>query len=187
MSEFSESYHLYAGDKASVTTMLRAAGVSGFIAATSDRCTSFTIDDAEREPAVIAASPGVLARYYLAEDHGLWVHLYRDGEKLTTLALVWDQDTRDLEESPDETEPAAQAVAAFEQASVLGGAEAEELGRVLEAFSPEDPGSCECAMEAVPRLLGFAAHAWLSAAYVHSCAPEELRDLFPGSETVTIA
>ncbi len=186
MSEFSESYHAYTGNRASVTTMLRAAAVSGFIAASNDRCVSFTIDDAEREPDVIAAAEGVLARYYHGEDHGLWVHVYRDGEKLTTIALVWDQDTGDLEE-PQEAEPPAQIVEKLERAGVLGEAEAEELGRVLAAFSPEDPGSCERAAEAVPRLLGFAAHAWLSSAYVQSSSPEELRDLYPGSEAVKIA
>jgi hypothetical protein len=186
MSEFSESYHAYTGNRGSVTTMLRSAGVSGFIAASNDRCVSFTIADAEREADVIAAGQGVLARYYFGEDHGLWVHVYRDGEKLTTIALVWDEDAGDLEE-PQEAEPPAEIVEKLERAGVLGAEEAEELGRVLEAFSPEDPGSCERAAEAVPRLLGFAAHAWLSAAYVQSSSPEELRDLFPGAEAVEIA
>lgn len=187
MSEFSESYHAYTGNRASVTTLLRAAGVSGFIAASSDRCVSFTIDDAAREADVITAGQGVLARYYHGEDHGLWVHLYRDGEKLTSIALVWDEDAGDLEEPQEEADPPAQIVEKLERAGVLSEAEGEELGRVLEAFSPGDPGSCERAAEAVPRLLGFAAHAWLSSAYVQSSSPEELRDLFPGSEAVKTA
>lgn len=89
MSEFSESFHLYKGDRAAVISLLQGIGVSGLIAAGNERCVSFVIDDPEGEADVIAASRGVLARYYYGEDHGLWVRFYEDGNELTSLALVW--------------------------------------------------------------------------------------------------
>lgn len=41
-------------------------------------------------------------------------------------------------------------------------------------------------MEIIPRLLGFAAYKWLSAAYSQASGPEEMRELFPGAEVVEI-
>jgi hypothetical protein len=184
MSEFSESYQAYPGDRASVVSLLRTCGVGGLIAAGNERCVSFVIDDPEREADVLAASRGVIARYYYGEDHGLWVRFYRDGEPLTAIALVWDPDTGGFEEQG--VEPASQSVAKLAHAGVLGEAEAVELRRVLEAFSPEDPRSREHAVEVVPRLLGFAAYKWLSAAYVQETMPEDLRALFPGAEAVEV-
>jgi hypothetical protein len=191
MSEFSESFHSYTGNSGSVITMLRRAGVSGLIAGSNEHCTSFVIDDPGREADVIAASQGVLARYHYGEDHGLWIKLHRDGEPLAAIALVWDVDAGsfgelDEEEKPQKVEPATQTAQKLARAGVLGDAEAIELCRVLEAFSPEDPGSRDRAVEAVPKLLGFAAYKWLSAAYVQSSSPEERRNLFPGAEVVDI-
>ena len=184
MSEFSESFQSYQGDRAPVASLLRTLGVGGWILASNERCVSFVLDDAEREADVLAASRGVIARYYYGEDHGLWVRFYRDGEPLTTITLVWDPDAGGVQEELEEVEPAARVVAKLAHAGVLGEAEAMELRRVLEAFSPEDAGSREHAVEAIPRLLGFAAYKWLSAAYVQETVPEDLRELFPGAEVV---
>jgi hypothetical protein len=191
MSEFSESFHSYTGNSGSVITMLRGAGVSGLIAGSNERCVSFVIDDPEREGDVIAASRGVLARYFHGEDHGLWVRFHYDGEPLTAIALVWDPDTDSFtalaEEERETVEPASQIAQKLARAGVLGDAEAIELCRVLEAFSPQDPAARARVMEAVPRLLGFAAHKQLSASYAQASGPEALRALFPGAEAVELA
>lgn len=191
MSEFSESFHAFTGNRGSVITMLRGAGASGLIAGSNERCVSFVIDDPEREGDVIAASQGVLARYHHGEDHGLWIRFYRDGKSFTAIALVWDPDAADFEEFETEeqkkAEPATQIAQKLARAGVLGDAETIELCRVLEAFSPEDPSSRERVMEAIPRLFGFAACRWLSAAYAQASGPEEMRALFPGAEVVEIA
>lgn len=186
MSEFSESFQSYSDKSGSVITLLRAAGASGLIAASNWSCVSFVIDDPEREASVIAASRGVLARYYFGEDHGLWIQFYRDGEKLTSIALVWDPEAGGMGEE-QAAEPASRIVQKLARVGVLADAEAIALCRVLEAFSPEDPGSRESAVEAVPRLLGFAAHRWLSTAYAQASGLEEMRQLFPGAEVVDIA
>jgi len=186
MSEFSESFQAYHPDRAPVVALLRTLGVGGWILASNARCVSFILDDPEREADVLAASRGVLARYYYGEDHGLWVRFYLDGEQLTAIALVWDSDAGGVQEEQEEVEPAARIVAKLAHAGVLGEAEATELRRVLEAFSPEDPGSREHAVEAIPRLLGFPASTWLSAAYVQETEPEDLRELFPGAEVVEV-
>jgi len=191
MSEFSESFHAYTGNSGSVITMLRSAGVSGLIAGSNELCVSFVIDDLEREGDVIAASQGVLARYYQGEDHGLWVRFHYDGKPLTAIALVWDPDTGSFtelaEEERETVEPASQVAQKLARAGVLGDAEAIELCRVLEAFSPQDLAARERVMEAVPRLLGFAAYKWLSATYARASGPEEMRELFPGAEVVELA
>ena len=191
MSEFSESFHTCTSDRGSVITMLRSAGVSGLIAGSNERCVSFVIDDPEREGDVIAASRGVLARYHHGEDHGLWLRFHRDGKPFTAIALVWDLDAASFEEHEAEehkqVETASQIAQKLARAGVLGDAEAIELCRVLEAFSPEDPAARERVMEAIPRLFGFAACRWLSAAYVQASGPEEVRALFPGAEVVEIA
>jgi hypothetical protein len=192
MSEFSESFHACTSNRGSVITMLRSAGVSGLIAGSNERCVSFVIDDPEREDDVLAASQGVLVRYHYGEDHGLWIKIHRDGEPLTAIALVWDPDSdtfAELEEQekPQKVEPASTIAQKLARAGVLGDAEAIELCRVLEAFSPEDLAARERVMEAIPRLLGFAAHRWLSAAYAQASGPEEMRGLFPGAEMVEIA
>jgi hypothetical protein len=190
MSEFSESFHSYTGDSGAVIAMLRGAGVSGLIAGSNERCVSFVIDDPEREGDVIAASRGVIARYFHGEDHGLWVRFHYDGQQLAAIALVWDPTTDSFAELPEEeretVEPATQIAQKLARAGVLGDAEAIELCRVLEAFSPHDLAARERVMEAIPRLLGFAAFRWLSASYVQASGPEELRGLFPGAEVVAL-
>ena len=192
MSEFSESFHACTSNRGSVIAMLRRAGVSGLIAGSNERCVSLVIDDPEREADVIAASKGVLARYHYGEDHGLWIKLHRDGEPLTAIALVWDPRARTFaelgeQEKPQRVEPAAKTAQMLARAGVLGDAEAIELCRVLEAFSPTDLEARGRVMEAIPRLLGFAAYRWLSAAYAQASGPEEIRGLFPGSEVVEIS
>lgn len=196
MSEFSESFQFYSDDREAASTLLRGAGASGLIAARTAHCASFVLDDPEREADVIAASRGVLARYFYGEDHGLWVNFYRDGELLTKIALVWDPEAAvqapdaepESEQDPaPEPESASRVVQKLARAGVLGDAEAVELCRVLESFSPEDAASREHAVEAVPRLLGFAATTWLSTAYVQGSLLEEINRLFPGAEAVEIA
>jgi hypothetical protein len=192
MSEFSESFHACTSNRGSVITMLRSAGVSGLIAGSNERCVSFVIDDPEREDDVLAASQGVLVRYHYGEDHGLWIKLYRDDKPLTAIALVWDLGSDTFaelgeEEKPQKAESASQIAQKLARAGVLGDAEAIALCRVLEAFSPEDLDARARVTEAIPRLLGFAAHRWLSAAYVQASGTEEMRELFPGAEVVEIA
>jgi hypothetical protein len=185
MSEFSESFQAYPGDRASVVSLLRTTGVGGWIVADNERCVSFVIDDPEREADVIAASRGVFARYYYGEDHGLWVRFYRDGQPLTALSLAWDplaESAFDAEEQ--EAEPVAQVVDKLVGACVIGDPEAKELRRVLLEFSPEDPGSRERAVQTVPVALGFAAYRWLSMQYVLETEPEDLRRAYPGAEAV---
>ena len=190
MSEYSESFQAYTSNRGAVITMLRGAGVSGLIAGSNERCVSFVIDDPEREGDIIATSQGVLARYHYGEDHGLWIRFHRDGKPLTAINLVWDPDADSFaefeEEVQEKAEPSTQIAQKLARAGVLGDAEAIELCRVLEAFSPEEPEEREHAMEVIPGLLGFAAYKWLSAAYFQASGPEEMCDLFPGAEVVEI-
>jgi hypothetical protein len=185
MSEFSESFQLYGADRSAVASLLRGVGVGGLIAADNPRCVSFVIEDAEREDDIIAACPGVLARYYYGEDHGLWIRFYRDGHPLTTLALVWDRAV-DQESEPEEVEPAAQIVDKLAGAGVIDALESNDLRQVIEGFSPEDSSAYAQTAQSIPKLLGFAAFRWLSAAYLLETPPEDVRKLFPGAEIVDI-
>ena len=185
MSEFSESFHSYSGDRTTVVALLRGAGISGLIAAGNERCVSFVIDDPEREADLVAASRGVLARYYHGEDHGLWIRFHRDGQDLASLALVWDDMGGDPE-SEEVAEPAEQVVEKLVRAGAIGAPEAVELRRILEAFSPDDLEARSSAVQAIPKLLGFAAYQWLSTAYVTATEPEDLRRAFPDAESVKV-
>lgn len=191
MSEFSESFHAYTSDRESVKTTLRRAAVSGLIAGSNDRCVSFVIDDPEREDAVIAETPGVIARYHYGEDHGLWIRFHYDGKPLTAIELVWDPDADSFaafeeEAEPKKAEPAAQIAQKLARAGVLGDLEAIELCRLLEAFSPEAWEQHERARETLTTLLGFAASRWLSAAYAQASGSEEMREIFPNAEVVEL-
>lgn len=184
MSEFSESFHLYKGDHAVVISLLQKIGVSGLIAAGNERCVSFVIDDPEREEDLLAASRGVLARYYYGEDHGLWIRFYEDGQDLASVALVWDDMGDDSE--PQEAEPFALTVEKLARAGVIGAPDATELRRILEAFSTDDLEARPSAMQAVPTLLGFGAYQWLSTAYVTATELGDLRLVFPDAEVVKV-
>lgn len=188
MSEFSESFQSYQPDRAAVVTLLRTLGVGGWVIASNERCVSFLLGDPEREADVLAASRGVVARYYYGEDHGLWVSFYRDGQPLTALALVWDSLTEPGfdAEPQEEAEPAAQIVEKLVGAGVIREPEAGELRRTLEAFSPEDPSSRERAVQGIPAALGFAAYRGLSMPYVLETEPEDLQRAYPGAEAVEI-
>lgn len=185
MSEFSESFQYYNANRSAAVALLRAAGVGGLIAANNERCVSFVVDDPEREASLIAASRGVLARYYYGEDHGLWIRFYRDGQPLTALVLVWDQTVGDAGE-PEEVEPTSQIVEKLVGAGVIGARDSRDLHRILEEFSPEDPSSREQAGQRIPTLLGFAAFRWISTTYVLDTALEDIQQVYPGAETVEI-
>jgi hypothetical protein len=185
MSEFSESFHSYQGGRTAVVSLLHDVGVSGLIAGSNERCVSFILDDPERETDVVAASRGVLARYYHAEDHGLWVRYYQDGKDLTRVALVWD-DMGEYPEVAEEVEPTDQIVKKLTLAGVIKPAGPDELRRILEEFSPDDLDMRMSAVQVIPKLLGLAAYEWLSTAYVLSTELEDLRLVFPDAQVVKI-
>lgn len=96
MSEFSDSYHLRAGEPQAGVELLRAAGLSGYVFPADNGWVAVVAEGEAFRPnePLIRASVGVLLHYMHAPDHGWGFALYRDGHRLARYEAEWDHDLR---------------------------------------------------------------------------------------------
>lgn len=93
MSDFDDSYHLV-GDTAAAQELIARAGRDGVVLPEQAPYTCILVDQAEGgiDPKLLSASRGLLLAYRYAEDHGVWIDLYKDGAAIAELALEWGPD-----------------------------------------------------------------------------------------------
>jgi hypothetical protein len=96
MSEFSDSYHLRAGEQQAGVDLLHAAGLGGYVFPPQNGWVTVVAEGEPLEPnqRLIRASTGVLLYYMHAEDHGWMFELYRDGRRVARYEAEWDNDIR---------------------------------------------------------------------------------------------
>lgn len=94
MSEFSDSYHLRAGEQQAGVDLLRAAGLAGYVFPPENGWVTVLAEGEAFEPnqRLIGASAGVLLHYVHAEDHGWGFELYRDGRRVARYEAEWESD-----------------------------------------------------------------------------------------------
>ncbi|HEX6369263.1 MAG TPA: hypothetical protein VF006_10040 [Longimicrobium sp.] len=96
MSEFSESYHLRAGELQDGVDLLRAAGLAGYVFPSENGWVTILPEGEafEPNPRLVRASAGVLLHYMHAADHGWGFALYRDGHPIARYEAEWGNDFR---------------------------------------------------------------------------------------------
>lgn len=150
MSEFSESFHLRAGDAETVVLLLTSVQVDGYVFAAEGGWVSF-VYEADEPPArdhfdsIVAAAPGLLVHYDYAEDHGCRVTVFDDGKRVARLSTSFD--ARKGAFDPD----------AFVKLGLMTERDAEQIATWV-ALGASGPAAAEA--------LGLPHHQWLSFEYV---------------------
>ena len=93
MSDFDDSYHLI-GDVAAAQDLVTRTGRDGIVLPEQAPCTCVLVDQPEGgiDPKVLSANRGLLIVYRYAEDHGVWIDLYKGDAEIAEFALEWGPD-----------------------------------------------------------------------------------------------
>jgi len=166
MSEFSDSYHLRAGEQQAGVDLLRAAGLAGYVFPPENGWVTVVADGEAFEPnqRLIGASAGVLLHYVHAADHGWGFELYRDGHRLARYAAEWDHDLRvtvnelDMQVLGNELGEGIRALAPADQHSIF----MPDFDEYIEQVMNDGDSPAERFAEAA----GLTNYSWLSYSYV---------------------
>jgi hypothetical protein len=174
MSEFSESYHLRTTQKDDAVTLLRRAGIRGFVFPPANGWVTFLAEDEESkaEEHLRNANLGLLLHFDACEDHGWGFAIFNATQCVSRFRCDW---TRKVI-----VEDAAYSAAPLD--AILARQGSSSLA-VLEAILR--PSSFEQALEWKPdtvfaRAVGLGPSAWLSFEYFaedYQAAPQQYENV----------
>src|SRR5690242_13108923 len=96
MSEFSESYHLRSSDINDGVSLLKRAGLKGYVFPPASGWVSFVAEQNSFAPdqRITSQNHGTLLHYVSAEDHG-WTFAVFEGDRLVCgYDCAWENDVR---------------------------------------------------------------------------------------------
>lgn len=161
MSEFSESYHLRAERQEDGVSLLRRAGLSGYVFPAANGWVTLVAEGEQFGPneSLIQANSGVLLQHEFAEDHGWGVTLFVASSMVQRYSCTWEDDDLLVEGGLD--------VEQFDEiaSTALSGLDPVERQRI---FSPKDAMETieTRPAEAFARAVGLAYFEWLSFDYL---------------------
>lgn len=96
MSEFSESYHLRCDDQDEGVSLLKRAGLSGFVFPSNNNWITVLAEDGEFElnKSLVHANRGLMLHYVFAEDHGWGFAIVEDDQVKCQYGCYWEDDIR---------------------------------------------------------------------------------------------
>lgn len=160
MSEFSESYHLRTENIEDACSLLRQAGIKGFVFPATNGWVTFVAEDGRFEPdqRIVAAARQSLLHYVNAEDHGWSFALYDGGQLVSAYRCDWDGNV-----SYDDT---AYSRSAIEK--IVPSVDPEALTEFEAELHPSDSGDVFGAEPArlFAEAVGLERYEWLSYHYV---------------------
>lgn len=95
MSEFSESFHLWADDQAAGVALLERSGLAGWVYRPSNGWVTVVLDrdfSGEGDPALTEANEGVLLLYVNAEDHGWSLTVWEGSAERSAYEAEWTEE-----------------------------------------------------------------------------------------------